>query len=102
MHIFRNDAIYSVLKSEILELKAKVYRIVLLGDFNAHVGDSVEEGVVGNNPIVNANGRRFLQFLRDTNCRHVNGDSKLTQGIWTRQSGISSSVIDYAVVSSSR
>ena len=37
-----NDAIYAVLRSEILQLRVKGYRIVLVGDFNYHVGDSLE------------------------------------------------------------
>ena len=102
-----NDAIYAVLRSEILQLRVKGYRIVLAGDFNGHTGDTLEQGVVGNSPVINANGRRFLNFLSDTGCRHINGacrvqglwSTRMTEGLWTRQRGGSSSIIDYGVVS---
>ena len=102
-----NDAIYAFLRSEILQLRVQGYRIVLVGDFNSHVGDSLEQGAVGNSPVINANGERFLEFLSDTGCRHINGacrvqgqwSTRLTKDLWTRQRGDSSSIIDYGVVS---
>ena len=63
--------------------------------------------MIGNSPVINANGERFLEFLSDTVCRHINGacrvqgqwSTRLTKGLWTRQRGHSSSIIDYGVVS---
>ena len=57
------------------------------------------EGVPGNTSHVNPNGRRFLEFLTLTDSKHINGMQTLTTGLWTRQRGGSSSVIDFAAVS---
>ena len=76
------------------------YRVEVLGDFNGHVGCVPGVGVPGNNGDVNANGRRFLNFLTVTDSQHVNGNKRLTTGLWTRQRGGYSSVIDFAVISS--
>ena len=93
-----NDVLFSVLQSEIHELRAKGFRVVLLGDFNSHVGCVPGVGIEGNNPDVNKNGKRFLKFLAETQCVHVNGRKQLTSGLWTWQRNGSSSVVDYCVV----
>ena len=94
-----NNALYTVLRSEVADLRRDGYRIVLLGDFNGHVGCSPSMGVVGNNTDINRNGTRFLNFLLDSKCVHVNGSSNLVTGLWTRQRGGVSSILDFAVVS---
>ena len=95
-----NDTIYRVVQREAFQLRSKGYRVVFLGDFNGHVGSLEGQGVPGNTNDVNPNGRRFLDFLSITDSKHVNGDRKLTSGLWTRQRGGFSSIIDFAVVSS--
>mgnify|MGYP007114509020 CR=1 FL=1 len=62
---------------------------------------------MGNNPDINPNGYRFLDFLDSCNLRHINGEcrvpgqleSKICQGLWTRQRANTRSVVDYAGVS---
>ena len=79
----------------------------MAGDFNAHIGCVLGQGVVGNKPLINENGIRFLEFLRTSGCKHINGEcripgqweTKLTRGLWTRQRVGSSTIIDYGVVS---
>ena len=102
-----NDLMYSRLQKEVVELRAKGYRVVLVGDFNAWVGNSLSDsGIPGNRAEVNRNGRRFLSFLSTVEMVHINGatrvqgdwSTKLTTGLWTRQRGSSSSVLDYAVI----
>ena len=103
-----NENLYLVLRQEVTKLRSEGYRIVFLGDMNGHVGSVLGQGVVGNNPDINMNGRRFLDFLERCDLRHINGecrkpgqiDSKICNGLWTRQRGNSRSVIDYAGVSS--
>ena len=103
-----NDSIYWVLRKECEALRSSGYRVVLLGDMNAHVGDVLGQGVPGNNSDVNRNGNRFLSFLNDCDMQHINGHlripgditSKICSGIWTRQRGNSRSVLDYASISS--
>ena len=94
-----NDGLLQVLHAESMDLRARGYRVVFLGDFNAHIGSENGVGVPGNNDDVNYNGERFLQFLHRGNFCHVNGIQNLVSGLWTRQRGNSKSVIDYAVVS---
>ena len=95
-----NDGLLQVLQDESAALRAKGYRVVLLGDFNSHVGSEVGIGVPGNNCNINRNGERFLNFLDIGSFRHINGDHSLTTGKWTRQRGLSKSILDYAVISS--
>ena len=102
-----NNGIYWVLRSEAFALRSAGYRLQFLGDYNGHVGDVVGHGVPGNNVDVNANGERFLQFLSSCDLRHINGEyrnysdpeSRLCRGLWTRQRGVSRSVIDFISVS---
>ena len=103
-----NDGIYWVLRKECEALRSSGYRVVLLGDMNAHVGDVLGHGVPGNNKDINRNGNRFLSFLKDCDMQHINGHlqvpgditSKICSGLWTRQRGNSRSVLDYASISS--
>ena len=90
-----NDILYSVLCSEVYSLRQEGYRVVLLGDFNGHIGGNIN----GNHPDINRNGQRFLNFLSNSSCAQINGRADLTTGLWTRQQGGISSVLDYAVVS---
>ena len=105
-HAHWNDILYDVLRAEIRDLQQAGFRILLKGDFNGHVGAAVEDGIVGNHLVKNRNGVRFLQFLDDVNACHLNGacrvagdwETRISKGLWTRQRGGISSVIDYGVV----
>lgn len=94
-----NDSLYSVLRTEVADLRKRGFRVVLMGDFNGHVGNCPNGGIVGNNADVNRNGTRFLNFLLDCKCIHLNGVSDLVTGLWTRQRGGVSSILDYAAIS---
>ena len=102
-----NDNIYSVLRQEVHKLRHEGYRIIFAGDMNGHVGALLGQGVIGNKPNINKNGQRFLDFLRDCELKHINdeyrtpGDmnSRICQGMWTRQCGLSRTIIDFAGVS---
>ena len=95
-----NEALLSVISSEINTLRSDGFRVILLGDFNCHIGNEHGVGVPGNHPDINRNGRRFLNFLSTTNCVHINGCANVrpVTGLWTRQQGGVSSVLDYGVV----
>ena len=102
-----NDTMYSVVQQEAFALRSKGFRVVYLGDFNGHVGNHPDGGIIGNTPGVNANGRRLLNFLSVTDSVHINGlcripgdwSTRLTTGLWTRQRCGHSSIIDYALIS---
>jgi hypothetical protein len=81
--------------------------LVLLGDFNAHVGvdDSRWEGVIGRNgdASFNPNGRRLLDFcsanglsIMNTYFRHRD----IHKYTWRREYGGLKSMIDFVIVSS--
>ena len=95
-----NQGLLRVIQSEASALRSQGYRVIFLGDFNAHVGSEVGIGVAGNHADVNLNGERFLRFLRDGSFIHINGVNNLTTGLWTRQRGNSKSILDFAVISS--
>ena len=103
-----NDSIYQVVQQEAYSLRSKGFRIVYLGDFNGHIGNNPREGgIPGNTAAVNNNGRRLLNFVTNTDSVNVNGlcrvtgdwNTRVCNGLWTRQRGGSSSVIDYALIS---
>ena len=95
-----NQGLLQVLHAESAVLRAQGYRVVQLGDFNAHIGSAADVGIPGNHDDVNQNGERFLRYLRDGSFVHVNGQQHLTTGTWSRQRGVSKSILDYAVISS--
>ena len=96
-----------MLAAEVYDLRQKGYRVVLLGDFNAHIGNVVGVGVPSNHCSINPNGRRFLNFLHDINSVHLNGacrvegdlSTRISEGLWTWQRNGISTVIDYGVIS---
>ena len=101
-----NDGMYWVLQHEVSSLRDQGFRVLIVGDFNAHIGSVVGQGIIGNNNDINKNGERLLQFLITCNMTHVNGalgqdgTSRICTGLWSRQRGLSRSIIDYAVLSS--
>jgi hypothetical protein len=80
---------------EIDVLKRKGYKIMLVGDFNAHVCDrkNMEEGVVGRD----FNGECMSQLCGENNLCVKNFD-EFTKGVWTWGRGDKCSVIDYILV----
>ena len=94
-----NDGILHVLLLEAASLRSQGYRVVFMGDFNSRVGSAPGKGIAGNTPDITKNGERFIAFLNGGNFTHINGQSDLTTGLWTRQRANSRSVLDYAVIS---
>ena len=106
-----NRGIFEVLSEEVLQLRSQGYRIIMLGDFNSHVGSVLEQGgIPGNRPqTVNKNGEMFLGFLSENNLCHLNGavkvhhdwSTRICQGMWTRHAKdySNSTILDYIVVS---
>ena len=94
-----NSAMYETIHKEEAMLRAQGFRIIMMADFNGHVGNVESQGIQGNHKEINPNGRRLLEFLKNTRMHHVNGHSNLTRGLWTRQRGKSKTVLDYTAVS---
>ena len=66
---------------------------MIIGDMNAHVGD-LPEGIVGNRPGVNSNGRKLLNFVQNNGLVMLNKET----GTFTRITPVSSSILDYILV----
>lgn len=98
-HAAWNDAIYRVVHNEAATLREQGFRVTVLADFNGHIGCEPGVGVVGNTPDINYNGRLLLDFIHRGGFKHVNGEQKLTKGLWTRQRGPSRAVLDLALIS---
>ena len=105
-----NDSIFSVLATEVYDLRALGYRINIQGDFNCWIGcDLAEGGIPGNDIRVNKNGKRFLDFCAVNSLVHLNGAvrtpgdwaTRISSGLWTRHAATygSSTVLDYSLVS---
>jgi len=79
-----NTRIYSQITNHITDLSQKEYEILLVGDFNAHVGDEGMYGIQGNMPLVNENGDLLIQFCRSLDLQMHNSHPQ-TVGLWTWQ-----------------
>ena len=69
------EGCYGKLKEDVLNFKEKG-RVVLLGDFNARVGKSVEmDDVIGmfGEDTCNASGNRLISFLNEVELVVCNG-----------------------------
>ena len=94
-----NETIYRVVHAEAAILRSQGYRIIMLADFNGHIGCEPGIGIQGNSPNINYNGRLLLDFIHRGGLKHVNGEQHLVKGLWTRQRGASRTVLDLALIS---
>ena len=95
------DNSYEKLKEDGLSFKLKG-RVVLLGDFNAKVGKSVDvNDVIGmfGEETCNASENRLITFLNEVELVICNGRQLVTEPEWTRvRSSLKKrSVIDYII-----
>ena len=102
-----NQSMYEVITKEVFEFEAKGYRVVVLADFNGHIGNAAGVGIPGNKHAINRNGSMLLSFSVVTNMKILNRDyktggdetSRIARGLWTWMRGGKTSVIDYALIS---
>ena len=95
------EGCYEKLKEDVLSFKEKG-RVVLLGDFNARVGKSVEmDDVIGmfGEDTCNASGNRLISFLNEVELVVCNGRSLVVEPEWTRARPTlkQMSIIDYVI-----
>ena len=95
------DAGYVRLKEDVLSFRQKG-KVVLLGDFNARVGRSVElDDVIGmfGEDRCNASGNRLVSFLNEVELVVCNGRKFMLEPEWTRvrASLKQKSIIDYII-----
>ena len=92
------DSVYEQFKKDMLSFKQKG-RVVLLGDFNARVGKSVDvDDVIGmfGEDFCNGNGNRLISLLNEVELVICNGRQLVSEPEWTsvRPSLNQKSVID--------
>ena len=81
---------FDVIQADVLQWYQKGYRVVVMGDFNAHIG-------LGEEVTPNRNGRRLLNMTFAANMAIVN-ELSICEGRWTWESGSKQSVVDYILV----
>ena len=69
--------------------------ILIIGDFNAHVGND-NLGIEGNKNKINRNGRKLREIMERRNLTLLN-NTDLCKGLWTRIGNEGKSAIDLAV-----
>jgi len=92
-----NDCLYSSIQGELKGFQQTGYKCLIIGDMNAHVGD-MQEGIAGNRPGVNLNGRKLLDFVNNNGLVMLNKDKNICSGTFTRITPVSSSILDYVLV----
>ena len=92
-----NRELYGCIGNEIHSLEQDGYGCILIGDFNAHVG-AAPDGVSGNRPGVNTNGRLLLDFANEHGLIMLNKDRDLCEGLFSRITPVSSTLLDYVLV----
>ena len=64
------------LEKDYLEIKENVTdNILIVGDFNAYMGDD-DEGIKGNNKKIGTNGKAYRRLFKDRQLRSMNNSSK--------------------------
>ena len=109
-HGHLNNTLYSLLESETQQLKALGYRIFHMGDFNAHIGNSLLNGIRNNTQPTNKNGLRLKRFAKSLDliimnslCSHKTNTcpdrtcANFCEGLWTWSRANQFSVIDYVL-----
>ena len=94
--------ILEILELDLLEIEKAKGKAILYGDFNAHIGNPRESdyGIEGNNAGIGLNGGALIEWLQKWDRIVVNAVPG-AKGLWTRQRGISKSVLDLMVCGNS-
>ena len=94
---------YTYLQNTISSYIAQGTHVIILGDFNAKLGNDSHGGIPGGDSIISRNGRMLKQLIES--CYMVLGNaSPVCKGIWTRvnsQNKSEKSVLDYVLFSPS-
>ena len=96
------DNFYANLEKVIKESKKAFDQLVVLGDFNAKVGDDREPGIIGPFGLGdrNNNGERLVDFCREQNLFAANTWFEQKKfHTWTAPNGITENQIDFILVS---
>ena len=84
------------LEKDLVEIKEHTTEnIILVGDFNAHIGND-KEGVSGNHEKIGRNGKEYRRFIKERELRLMNNSVKAI-GKWTRVEGEQKSILDFTL-----
>ena len=92
-YIAWNADLLSMIQAELASLRGQGYSCVLMGDFNGHIGCDAQ-GVAGNLPYINHNGRLARDFCSCNDLLVVNADKSRCTGIFMRVVTNSVSLLD--------
>ena len=88
---------YEDIREQIKIGKKKKQQILIIGDFNAKIGEAVE----GNKTQVTKGGRQLLKLANKENMIILNTVKEKCKGVWTRVQGEEKSIIDYVLTDAS-
>ena len=77
--------------------KEEKQQILILGDFNAKIGEAIE----GNKIQVTKGGRQLLRLANKENMIILNTVKEKCKGVWTRVQEEKKSIIDYVLTDAS-
>ena len=92
-YIAWNADLLSMIQAELASLRGQGYSCVLMGDFNGHI-ECDAQGVAGNLPYINHNGRLARDFCSCNDLLVVNADKSRCTGIFMRVVTNSVSLLD--------
>ena len=84
---------YEDIREQIKIGKEEKQQILIIGDFNAKIGEAVE----GNKTQVTKGGRQLLKLANKENMAILNTVKEKGKGVWTRVQGKEESIIDYVL-----
>ena len=87
------NRMYDHIRDRINKIKQDNERLILTGDFNAKVGDTIP----GNKEEITKSGKLLLKMTLEQDLAMLNKSTKC-QGKWTRISGEEKSILDYIMV----
>ena len=87
------NQMYNHIKTKITTAKQDNERIMITGDFNAKIGDTIK----GNKKEVTKSGKLLLKMVLEQDLVILNNSAKC-QGKWTRILGKEQSILDYALM----
>ena len=88
---------YEDIREQIKIGKEEKQQILIIGDFNAKIGEAVE----GSKTQVTKGGRQLLKLANEENMIILNTVKEKCKGVWTRVQGEEKSIIDYVLTDAS-
>ena len=90
-----NKELNAMIKVEMETIQHKGYKVILIGDFNGHVGND-EDGITGNRGDINSKRHRLRSFVTINSLLLLNANQSWCSGTLTRLTS-NSVTLDYAL-----